>query len=118
MYAITYFDPLDEEGMRVRTWVFRTREEAEGWRRELEVVWRVLVDEINVYEICENEVRKIVSHARASRLRGLMKYVGPHIPGLTARVLRGKRARAIWEPGGERNSVSSLRLFSQKSRKM
>ncbi len=40
-YAITYFDPEDEEGMRERTWMFETKEDAEEWRRELEVVWGV-----------------------------------------------------------------------------
>ncbi len=40
-YAITYFDPKDEEGMKVKTWEFGTREDAEAWRREQEVVWGV-----------------------------------------------------------------------------
>jgi hypothetical protein len=34
-YEITYFDPLDEEGMRVKTWQFKTRAEAEAWIEEL-----------------------------------------------------------------------------------
>lgn len=26
-YALTYFDPLDEEGMRMKTWRFENRED-------------------------------------------------------------------------------------------
>ncbi|MBA3046717.1 MAG: hypothetical protein FP824_10980 [Euryarchaeota archaeon] len=47
-YAITYFDPLDEEGMRVRTWVFDSLEGAEGWRGELGAVWRTARDESDI----------------------------------------------------------------------
>ena len=47
-YAITYFDPEDEEGMRVKTWVFGTRGEAEEWMRELGVVWRAVEGEIEI----------------------------------------------------------------------
>ncbi len=55
-YTITYFDPLDEEGVRVRTWVFDSLGDAEGWRGELGVVWREQDDAIHICEIGENEV--------------------------------------------------------------
>lgn len=36
LYALTYFDPLDEEGLRVKTWHFKAKGEAEAWIEELQ----------------------------------------------------------------------------------
>ena len=55
-YAITYFDPEDEEGMRMKTWEFGTREDAEAWRRELEVVWETPEGEIKIDAVGRGDV--------------------------------------------------------------
>ena len=40
--------------MRVETWEFGEREDAEAWRRELGVVWGVLEGEIIIDGVCES----------------------------------------------------------------
>lgn len=53
-YIITYFDPEDPEGNRIKTWKFKTREDAEKWQSELEIVWRTPKKEIEIAILPKN----------------------------------------------------------------
>ena len=40
LYEITYYDPNDPKGERIKTWRFKKLLSAKKWQRELENVWK------------------------------------------------------------------------------
>lgn len=46
MYEITYIDPADLEGMKSKTWRYKTLKEAKDQQEDLAVVWRISEGEI------------------------------------------------------------------------